>query len=246
MNFESTRAKLPRVFRYEQFCPLARAAEVLGQRWSLLVIRELLLGPQRFSDLRRRLNGVSTSVLAERIAALEKQGVVERRTLPPPAARDVYALTAHGEALRPIVGALARWGLRWMASRLPGEHVEPEWVRLGAEMFAAPGPTPERCFELHARADGAAPEARFKVAGGETGTRLAAAAEPPDATVSAPASLLIGLMAGVVRASELAQAGAITVTGDAAALDELPALFAMSTDAPTQQVQRKDPTWLSN
>ena len=196
------------------------------------MIRELLLGPQRFADLSRRLAGVSSSVLAERLAALEQYGVVERRTLPPPAAREVYALTPHGEALRPIIVGLARWGLRWAALPRPGEYVEPEWVRLGAQVFASKAPTPARCFELHARADGAAPEARVRVAGGSGGTHVVDESVAVDASVSAPASLLIGLMAGGVRASDLARTGAIEVSGDVAALDELSALFAMSASAP--------------
>jgi len=215
-------------FRYDQFCPLARAAEVLGQRWNLLVIRELLLGPQRFADLRRRLSGISTSVLAARLAELEASGVLERRELPPPAAREVYALTAHGESLRPILGGLARWGLHWMTTPKRGDHVEPEWVRLAAETFAATSPSPARTIELHARAQGDAPESRFRIAGGPGGTRFADATAPVDASVSAPAALLLGLMSGAARAADLARAGQITIAGDARALDALPAFFSMS------------------
>lgn len=215
-------------FRYDQFCPLARAAEVLGQRWNLLVIRELLLGPQRFADLKRRLAGVSTSVLAARLAELESVGVIESRELPAPAARDVYALTPHGELLRPIVGELAHWGLHWLGAPKRGDHVEPEWVRLAAEMFGARGATPARAFELHARARGTAPESRFKVSGGRAGTRLVDATAPVDACVSAPAPLLLGLMSGAMRAADLARAGQITIAGDVRALDDLPALFSMS------------------
>jgi len=215
-------------FRYGQFCPLARAAEVLGQRWSLLIVRELLLGPQRFADLKRRLAGVSTSVLAARLAELEAYAVIERRELPPPAAREAYALAPHGEALRPILRELARWGLRWMSAPKRGDHIEPEWVQLAAQMFAAAGPTPARTFELHALACGDSPAASFKVAGGPGGTRIAAAAEPVDASVAAPAALLIGLMSGASRARALARAKKITVAGNAAALADLPALFSMS------------------
>jgi DNA-binding HxlR family transcriptional regulator len=215
-------------FRYDQFCPLARAAEVLGHRWNLLVIRELLLGPQRFADLRRRLAGISTSVLAARLAELETSGVLERRELPPPAAREVYALTAHGELLRPTLASLARWGLHWMTTPKRGDHVEPDWVRLAAETFAAQGATPARTIELHARARGDAPEARFRVTGGPGGTRFADATAPVDASVSAPAALLLGLMSGAASAADLARAGQITIAGDARALEDLPALFSMS------------------
>jgi DNA-binding HxlR family transcriptional regulator len=215
-------------FRYDQFCPLARAAEVLGQRWNLLVLRELLLGPQRFADLKRRLAGVSTSVLAARLAELEAQGVIERRLLPPPAAREVYALSALGAELRPVLASLARWGLHFMTTPKRGDHVEPEWVRLAAEMFAAPGPTPARVFELHAIGLGGAPEARFRVAGGASGTRIADEAARVDASVSAPAGILLGLMGGALRAGDLASVKHAAVSGDLAALAELPALFSMS------------------
>ncbi|HEY8122448.1 MAG TPA: winged helix-turn-helix transcriptional regulator [Myxococcota bacterium] len=215
-------------FRYDQFCPLARAAEVLGHRWNLLIARELLLGPQRFADLKRKLAGVSSSVLAARLAELEASGVIERRALPPPAARDVYALTPHGDGLRPILGELARWGLHWMGARKRGDHIEPAWTQLAAGMFAATHATPARAFELHARAQGAAPEARFKVAGGPGGTHLADASRAVDASISAPAALLIALMSGASRAADLARTGQITIAGDARALDDLPALFSMS------------------
>ena len=96
-------------FRYAQFCPLARAAEVVGERWTLLIARELLLGPKRFSDLRGALAGVSSSVLADRLARLERREVVAWRRLPPPAAARVYELTETGRALEPVVLALARY-----------------------------------------------------------------------------------------------------------------------------------------
>jgi len=215
-------------FRYDQFCPLARAAEVLGHRWNLLVLRELMLGPQRFADLKRRLAGVSTSVLAARLAELEAQGVIDRRQLPPPAAREVYALSALGAELRPVLTSLARWGLHFMTAPKRGDHVEPEWVRLAAEMFAAPGPTPARVFELHALGTGGAPEARFRVAGGASGTRIADDAVNVDASVSAPAAMLLGLMGGALRVADLASVKHASVSGDAVALAELPALFWMS------------------
>lgn len=84
-----------------QFCALARAAELLSERWTLLIVRELLLGPRRFRDLTDGLGGVSTSVLAGRLAALARGGLIRRATLGPPAGVAVYELTDHGAALRP-------------------------------------------------------------------------------------------------------------------------------------------------
>jgi DNA-binding HxlR family transcriptional regulator len=97
---------------YADGCGIARALDVVGERWALLVVRELLLGPQRFSDLRRALPGASSNVVADRLRELSDRGVVRRRTLPPPAASQVYELTAWGRELEPIVLALGGWGLR--------------------------------------------------------------------------------------------------------------------------------------
>jgi DNA-binding HxlR family transcriptional regulator len=105
---------------YDQFCGLAKALDVLGERWTLLVVRELLLGPQRYSDLLAGLPGIGTNLLASRLKALEARGLVERRRLPPPAASAVYELTPRGRALEPAVLELIRWGLDLLAE--PGEH----------------------------------------------------------------------------------------------------------------------------
>src|SRR5262245_25241605 len=97
---------------YNQYCPVAHALDLVGERWSLLLIRELQHGPLRYSDLHERLTGCSTNVLAARLKDLEAGGVIERRKLPPPAASTVYELTETGAALGPVLAALARWGLR--------------------------------------------------------------------------------------------------------------------------------------
>lgn len=96
---------------YGDACGIARALDVVGERWALLVVRELLLGPQRFSDLRRALPNAASNVIADRLRELEGRGVVTRRTLPPPAASSVYELTAWGRGLEPIVLALGNWGI---------------------------------------------------------------------------------------------------------------------------------------
>jgi DNA-binding HxlR family transcriptional regulator len=149
-------------FRYAQFCPLARAAEVVGNRWSLLVLRELMVGPQRFSDLKRRLAGVSTSVLSERLAALEAFEVITQAELPPPGAVRVYQLTPHGAAFRPILLDLARWGLHWLSAPSTGDHFEAGWLRLGLEAFAAPAPTPARRFALRVAGGDETAQIRFE------------------------------------------------------------------------------------
>jgi len=95
---------------YGQYCGLARALEIVGERWALLVVRDLLVGPRRFSDLRRGLPRIPTNILTTRLKELEQAGVVHRRVLPRPAGSIVYELTAHGRGLEPIVLALGRWG----------------------------------------------------------------------------------------------------------------------------------------
>ena len=97
---------------YGDGCGIAHALDLVGERWALLVVRELLLGPLRFSDLRAGLPGAGPNVLSQRLRELEAAGVIRRRTLPPPAAAKVYELTRHGAELGPILTALGSWALR--------------------------------------------------------------------------------------------------------------------------------------
>jgi DNA-binding HxlR family transcriptional regulator len=101
---------MPTTRSYGDACPIARALDVVGERWALLVVRELLLGAQRFSDLRRALPGASTNMLTDRLRELEAHDVVRRRIWPPPAAASVYELTDRGRGLEPILDALGAWG----------------------------------------------------------------------------------------------------------------------------------------
>jgi DNA-binding HxlR family transcriptional regulator len=103
---------MPTSRSYGDACGIARALDVIGERWALLVVRELLLGPQRFVDLRRALPRASSNIVADRLRELEGHGVVRRRTLPPPAGSAVYELTEWGLKLEPIVLALGSWGLQ--------------------------------------------------------------------------------------------------------------------------------------
>ena len=212
-------------FRYAQFCPLARATEILGQRWTVLILRELLCGPQRFADLRRRLPGLSASVLTERLESLEEQGVIEKQELGPPTPARLYAVTEHGAALRPILLSLTRWGLRWLLPMVEGDHAEPDWVVLGVEAFASKAASPGRTFELHATQGEA--EARVRIQGGPTGTSMLPPDEDapaPDLVVRASPQTLMGLMSGFLPADEAEKQGA-EFSGDLRALEDLPRLF---------------------
>lgn len=97
---------------YDDACASAHALELLGERWALLIVRELMLGGRRFSDLRAELPGISANVLGQRLEELEARGVVQRRRLPPPARVQVYELTPWGHDAEPILQALARWAVR--------------------------------------------------------------------------------------------------------------------------------------
>ncbi|EHR51855.1 putative transcriptional regulator [Saccharomonospora marina XMU15] len=107
---------------YNDMCGMAHALDLVGERWALLVVRELLLGPKRYSDLRADLPGISTNVLSQRLSDLEREGVVRRAKLPPPAASAVYQLTEWGQELEPVVCALGRWGFRSPSWR-PGTNL---------------------------------------------------------------------------------------------------------------------------
>jgi DNA-binding HxlR family transcriptional regulator len=98
--------------RYEDGCGTAHALDLIGERWALLVMRELMLGPKRFSDIRADLPGISANTLTQRLEGLEKAGLVVREKLPPPASGQVYGLTEWGHQLLPVMGALGRWAVR--------------------------------------------------------------------------------------------------------------------------------------
>jgi len=215
-------------FRYSQYCPLARAAEGVGERWTLLMVRELLLGPKRFSDLKRALAGVSTSVLSERLARLEARGLIERRELPPPTPATLYELSESGNGLVPAMLELARWGARFLESPRSGDHFEPAWLRLGCTAFARKTPTPARVFAISV--EGHEAEA-FHVVGGEAGTAVGEGLAPADVVlrVSTPLALF-ALAARQLAPEEALRSGAIRVEGDAAALDDFPELFDMAPD----------------
>jgi DNA-binding HxlR family transcriptional regulator len=99
---------------YKQFCGLARALDRLGERWTLLIVRNLLLGPKRYSDLLAELPGITTNLLAERLREMEQAGLVQKRSLPPPVRAQVYELGDNGRALEPALMELARWGARFL------------------------------------------------------------------------------------------------------------------------------------
>lgn len=120
---------------YQQYCGLARALDVVGDRWALLIIRELWPGPRRFTDLIEGLPGISRKLLTERLRDLERDGVLRRTELPPPAARHVYELTTDGRDLAAAIGPLVAWGAKRIQEPLPGDKFNSRWSAIAMAML---------------------------------------------------------------------------------------------------------------
>ncbi|MCM6773706.1 helix-turn-helix transcriptional regulator [Nocardia sp. CDC159] len=115
---------------YDHYCAASRALDIVGDRWSLLVVRELCSGPRRYSDLFADLPGISTDMLAARLRDLERDGILTRQRLGPRASTTVYELTAAGMALRPVLEALSTWGTRVLGERRATDAVRAHWFAL--------------------------------------------------------------------------------------------------------------------
>jgi DNA-binding HxlR family transcriptional regulator len=133
--------------RYDQYCPVAHALELIGERWTLLVVRELMEGPKRYTDLAEHLPGIGTNILAARLKDLEVCGVVTKRRLPPPAASQVYELTPYGVALKPVMRELALWGIRSLGPPSENEELHPGWLVGALDTVFAPV-APRGTFEF--------------------------------------------------------------------------------------------------
>jgi DNA-binding HxlR family transcriptional regulator len=132
--------------RYDQYCPVAHALELVGERWALLVVRELMRGPKRYTDLADAL-GIGTNILAARLRDLEACGVVTTRKLPPPAASRVYELTDYGRQLKATIRELAVWGARSLGPPTPAHEMFPGWLENALDSVLAPVAPPGR-FEF--------------------------------------------------------------------------------------------------
>jgi DNA-binding HxlR family transcriptional regulator len=133
--------------RYDQYCPMAHALDLVGERWSMLIVRELMRGPKRYTDLVDGLGGIGTNVLAARLRDLESHGIVTRTTLPPPAASRVYQLTEYGRGLRPAMRELALWGARSLGPPSEGPPLFEGWLCNAMDTVLAPLAPPGR-FEF--------------------------------------------------------------------------------------------------
>jgi DNA-binding HxlR family transcriptional regulator len=207
--------------RYGQTCAIARALDVVGERWSLLLVRELTLGPRRYRDLATGLPGIPSNVLAARLKDLQAAGVITRRTLPAPTDVTVYELTDAGRALQPALKELLDWGLRYGPEPSEDDVGQPGWGLLGAAGRPTALPNGQTC-ELRV-----GPE-RFYLSsdGGNLSVRRGPAPDG-DAVISMSADTLYSLLIGHTSVTDTVRHS--TVDGDTGiarrALEPLAAAF---------------------
>lgn len=184
---------------------------MVGERWNLLVVRELTLGPRRYRDLLDGLPGIPTNLLATRLKDLQAAGIVGKHTLPPPTAVTVYELTEAGQALRPVLGELRAWGRRHGSTPVDTDEARPGWALLNAAGHPTALPKGRTCelrvgsefFHLGAK------ESRLFVRGGP--------AESADTTITMPVELLYRLMGGDIGVAAVARRA--TIDGDTGIAD---------------------------
>ncbi|MBD0357310.1 MAG: transcriptional regulator [Rubrobacter sp.] len=202
-------------------CAAAHALDIIGERWALLVVRELLLGPKRFTDLRAGLPAVSPNVLAQRLRELERAGVLRRRKLPPPAASKVYELTEWGMELEPVIVRLGRWGARSPSKPRDAALGVDSLVLSFRTMFAPHTAEGLRAsYELRLGEDvfvAVVDDGRFEIARGS--------AEKPDATIETDAATLAALIYEGRELAEALSAGEVKIEGDEAAVERFVRLF---------------------
>ena len=220
---------------YGDACRFAYALDLVGERWALLVVRELLLGPKRFTDLRHGLPNASPNILSERLRELEQGGVVHRRKLPPPAASQVYELTDWGRELEPVVTKLGAWGAR---SPLPPEHQEigtDSIVLALRSLFDRSAAT-----ELEASYELRLGEERFRVevADGELSLERGEA-ENPVMAIETDAPTLAGLLTGQLPLEDALESGAVAIEGSQEDPRRFLALFPMPEPCPASR--QEDP-----
>jgi DNA-binding HxlR family transcriptional regulator len=205
----------PMTKRYDEYCPVAHALGLVGERWALLVVLELMRGPKRYTDLAENLRGIGTNILASRLRDLEAAGVVAKRTLPPPAASKVYELTDYGRELRPVIRELALWGARTLGPPTHEDELFPGWLANALDTVLAPR----------------APLGRFEFRVGEEVSSLVDG-EVLDGPVENPDVVVEGDPEGVYYMFIQRRLDCVGVEGDRGLLEELIAAAPAPVDLP--------------
>jgi DNA-binding HxlR family transcriptional regulator len=207
---------------YPEYCAIARSLDLLGQRWTLLVVRDLFLGPQRFTDLHAGLPGIATDILTARLRTLEAEGLVQRRELPAPAPATVYELTEAGRRLGPLIRALGEIGLSLLDTPAPGQPINAGPVVMSLNLTFRPGELPDLTETYGLDLDGRA----FTVVVDRGAVRTERGAPPnPAATFRTGARTLVALLRGETTPAEALAEGAVEVEGDPDALERFAAAF---------------------
>jgi DNA-binding HxlR family transcriptional regulator len=200
---------------YGQYCTVARALDVVGERWTLLLVRELSTGPKRFKDLLGGLPGIGTNLLARRLKALEADGIVRRATLPPPAGSNVYELTELGRALEPVVVALSRWGARLLDAPREDDDLRAGWAAMALRSALEEGAAGGRPSTYEFRIDGEA--FHMRVGDGEEVEGVEAkqgSAPDPDLVITGEAEGFLAVVSGRLGPEEAVQSGALRAQGE--------------------------------
>jgi DNA-binding HxlR family transcriptional regulator len=196
---------------YGQHCTVARALDVVGERWTLLLVRELSTGPKRFKDLLGGLPGIGTNLLAGRLKALEGEGIVRRSTLPPPAGSNVYELTEPGRELEPVIVALSRWGARLLDAPGEDDEVRAGWAAVALRSALVAADSGSYGFRIDGEAF------HLRVVDGEGGKRVEArqgSAPDPNPVVVGDAETLLAVATGKLSPEEALQSGALLLEGE--------------------------------
>lgn len=208
---------------YDQYCGLARALDILGERWSLLVVRDLLIGPKRFSDLQEGLPGIGANALSARLKLLEADGLVAKRRLPRPAASTVYELTDRGRALEPAVLELIRWGMELLGEPGPEDRFRPSWLVTGVR--AAFDPKAAGGLRRSYRLDVEDETFVIKIDRGQIETSQGGADVEVDVAVSTDQQTLLEIGSGQLSVEDAIAQGRVVVEqgdpGDALALADM-------------------------
>ena len=200
---------------YEQACGLAKALDVVGDRWSMLIVRELLIREAcRYSDLRRGLPGVATNLLADRLRELEKAGLVARRPAAPPFATDLFHLTERGLALEPALLSLGQWGAARLQDAKPSDVFQAHWLVLPLRLHLGMAPSTASPFAIVLDCDGE--QIAIEIDGEGRRVRMGTPAAPA-ARVCGPGQAVLALMTGRIE-FDAASAAGIEIEGDRAAV----------------------------
>ena len=206
---------------YGEACAIAHGLDLVGERWALLVVRELLLGPKRFTDLKKGLPNASPNVISERLRELERAGIVKRDKLPPPASSRVYALTDWGRELEEIVLSLGRWATR--SPSLPREGpmgADSVVLALKGKLDPAAAKGLRAGYELRFGED------RFRVAVSDQAIEVArGGADQPDATIDTDPGTLFAVLWNGRLLADAQRAGDLRIEGDTTAVERLIRLF---------------------